>query len=399
MPHLPASHAGRLPGAAVAQGGAAFRLFWGIGLLALVLNLGQVFNLGNINAIEKLLLLIAALAYLRHKPIAPAAAWGVALILLAVLVPGALTSFPAFTWERVLLALLALLALLGFLLAPPTPSERSLMLVSIAWLPALVLGYGLLLNVSIGRPLFMVDHTGSTRLGGATFPAFLAAACYASAIASALLYAQRRHPLYLMLAASSLAVCTLSGTRMPTACATASTALILLFAMRHAGARLALMAGGLLIGSVFLLTAGDQILRRIQSGSSSGRDQIWSALARWSDLYPYTGIGFGGHSFVIPYAISRQTSTSAAHNEYLRLLVELGYPGEAVFLAGLLLIFVAALRAPGAAGRCCCLAVLALYFLYAATDNVLYLSYTLFIPLALSLGSPFLGAQGDGRAA
>lgn len=385
--HLPARAADDI--ASPAERG--FALAWSFALALLILNFGQVLGLGNINAFEKIFFLAAAAIYLRGKRWDTLAAAGLALVCASTIVPGALTPFASFSWVRVLFALIALIALTAFLLAPPTPAQRRLMLVSIASAPLILLAYGLLLTILLGRPLFMRDHTGALRLGGATIPAFLAAASYAGSVAACFLYAQDKKLRWLLVAGSALALCALSGTRMPSACAAASAAIILLTAMRSAGARLALIVSGTLLSAGFLLTAGNQILLRFLSGSSSGRDKLWDALAPWVDRYPFTGVGFGHHGLLIPEHVLRLTNTTAAHNEYLRLLVELGYAGEAVFLLGLLLLFIGC-RLRSAAALAVTALLLAVFFLYAFTDNVFYLSYALFVPLCIAIGTPLLAS-------
>lgn len=373
----------------------AFTVFWSLAMAMLVLNLGQVLGLGNINALEKMLFLAAAVCYLHGKSRDPVAGAGLALMCLSTMITGLLTPFAAFSWVRLLFALIALIALAAFFLAPPTLAQRRLMLVSIACAPLILIAYSLLLAALLGRPLFMRDHTGASRLGGATIPAFLAAASYAATVAASFLYAENRKPRWMLVAGVALALCALSGTRMPSACAAASAALILMTALSSAGARLALAAGGGVLCTGFLLTAGDQILIRILSGSSSGRDKLWDSLAPWVDRYPLTGVGFGHHGLLIPEHVLRLTNTTAAHNEYLRLLVELGYAGEAAFLLGILLLFLGRRlysRATWPLG----VLLLAIFFLYASTDNVFYLSYALFVPLCIAVGAPLRAGRRPG---
>lgn len=369
----------------------AFATAWWLALAMLILNFGQVLGLGNINAVEKLLFLLAAVLYLRGKALDTVAAAGLALICAVVLLAAALTGFAAYSWTRALFALVALLSLAAYFLAAPGAVERRLMLVSIAVTPQILIGYGLLLTLLFGQPLFMRDHTGALRLGGPTIPAFLAAAGYAGTLAASFLYAGCGRLRWLVLAAAALALCGMSGTRMPSACAGVSAALILLTGLRSAGARLAMTLAGGAAAVAFLLTAGNQILVRIMSGTSSGREKIWGVLQAWVERYPWTGVGFGHHGLLIPEHVARLTNTTAAHNEYLRLLVELGYVGAPLFLLGLLLLFFGSRqRSPSAFFRAA--ALLGAFFVYASTDNVFYLSYALFVPLCVALGMPLLTA-------
>lgn len=380
--HLPA----RRPAPHGEAPGRGFAPVWCLALAMLALNLGQVLGLGNINALEKLLFLAAAACYLYGKSWDPVACAGLVLSCMVVFACGVLTTFAAFSWGRTALALVAMLSLTAFFLAPPTSGQARLILVSIACTPLILLAYSLLLTLLLGRPLFMRDHTGALRLGGATIPAFLAAASYAGAVAASFLYAKMRRLRWMLVAGAALALCALSGTRMPSLCAAVSTAVILISALPDAGARLALIAVGIVVCTGFLLTAGNQILIRFLSGSASGREKLWDALGPWIDRFPFTGVGFGHHGLLIPEHILRMTNTAAAHNEYLRLLVELGYPGAALFLLGLLFVFlgrrllsVTSLPLPAL--------LLCMFFIYASTDNVFYLSYALFVPLCIAVGT------------
>ncbi|HEY8607978.1 MAG TPA: O-antigen ligase family protein [Noviherbaspirillum sp.] len=378
------------PGSGLREHG--FAIAWMLALSVLILNFGEVLGLGNINAFEKLLFLAAAACYLHGKALDPVAAAGLGLVSAAVLAAGLLTPFPAYSWGRALFALIALLSLAAFYLAPPSDAQRGLVLRSVAWIPVALLAYGMLLAAVFGKPLYMRDHTGAMRLGGATIPAFMAAASYAGSVAASFQYGCTRRFRYLLLAVLALAICAMSGTRMPTACATASVVQILLLSMRSAGARLALIACGSMLSCAFLMTAGSQIVIRILSGSSSGREKIWGALLPWVERYPFTGVGFGHHGMLIPDHVTRLTNTTAAHNEYLRLLVELGYAGETAFLAGMALLFLGAVGRRPPLQFFSALMLLAVFFLYAATDNVFYLSYALITPLCIALGMPRLEA-------
>lgn len=361
-----------------------FRVTWLLALLLLALNLGVVAGLGNINALEKSVFLAAGLIYLANKP----KQWGAsvtALVILLTIFLGALfTEFFAFSWGRTASAATALFALIPFFLARPSERERNLALKSITVLPFILVLYSVALWLAMGIPIIFRDHTGAQRLGGALHPAFLAAACYASALSSAFLYAQHKSFRYLVFCAASIFICLLSGTRMPSVCAAASCALVIVGATRGGASRAGMIGLGLTAAVIFLLTFGDQILVRFMSGSTSGREDMWAALSEWIARYPLAGVGFGHHGLLIPESITKLTRTSAAHNEYLRALVELGYLGAPVFLGSLFLLF--AQSSANSIGKVSfqTLALVSLVFVYASTDNVFFLSYCLLIPLAIS---------------
>jgi len=365
-----------------------FSVAWLMALLLLVLNLGVVAGLGNINALEKSLFLTAGLIYLANKPINWGATSTALIILLTIFLCAVFTEFFAFSWGRTVSAATALFALIPFFLARPSERERNLALKSIAVLPYILVSYSVVLWVAIGIPIIFRDHTGAQRLGGALHPAFLAAASYAGALSSAFLYSQHKSFRYLALCAASIVICLLSGTRMPSVCAAASCALVIVGATRGGASRIGIIGLGLTAIVIFLLTFGDQILVRFMSGSTSGREDMWAALGEWIARYPLAGVGFGHHGLLIPESISKLTGTSAAHNEYLRSLVELGYLGAPVFLGSLFLLFVQSSANSLSKITIQTLALVLLVFIYASTDNVFFLSYCLLIPLVISWGPP-----------
>src|SRR5690606_18425496 len=131
---------------------------------------------------------------------------------------------------------------------------------------------------------------------------------------------------------------------------------------------------------------------RFMASSSSGRDLIWGIVESWTARFPHTGIGFGHSGAVIPWYVSRITGTEATHNEYLRLSLELGYWGCAVFMAGFLFMCMAAVRRFSWEA----LLLFSLFFLYAYTDNVFFLTYALMGPLACIQGLRLLHGAEDG---
>lgn len=361
-----------------------FRVAWLLALLLLVLNLGVVARLGNINALEKLLFMGAGLIYLANKPKNWGASISALVILLTIFICAMFTEFFAFSWGRTASATMALFALIPFFLARPSERERNLVLKSIAVVPFILVSYSVVLWVAIGNPIIFRDHTGAQRLAGALHPAFLAAACYAGALSSAFLYSQHKSFRYLFLCAASIVICLLTGTRMPSVCAAASCALVIVGATRGGASRLGIVGLGLTAAVIFLLTFGDQIMVRFMSGSTSGREGMWAALNEWIVRYPLAGVGFGHHGLLIPESITKVTQTSAAHNEYLRTLVELGYIGAPVFLGSLFLLFVQSSANSFSKVSLQTLALVLLVFIYASTDNVFFLSYCLLITLVIA---------------
>lgn len=111
------AHTASIDSGAAAEPANAFPLFWLFAVLLLILNLGQNFGFGNVNAVEKAAFLGAGVLYLHGKQIDRTARTGLCIVLLPVFLFGALTSFAAFAWSRVLLSTFALLSLILYFLA------------------------------------------------------------------------------------------------------------------------------------------------------------------------------------------------------------------------------------------------------------------------------------------
>jgi O-antigen ligase len=363
-----------------------FQNLWFAAIGLLILNIGWTFRLGNVNFMEKALILIAGFAFLWGKRPDVTALTGFTLLVTAILVCAVLTPFFWFSWGRTGNALVAQISTLLFLLASPTSRERMTMLRTIAWIPIIIFAFSLVFSAAGFGPLFAPDHTGAIRLQGATIPAFHAAACFSGSIASAFL-ATQRDSRYLILLAATLLICLLTGSRMASACSVVAAGCIVLTGPLPSVRRLGIGITGLSILGAFLFTAGDQILIRFMSGSYSGREQVWGSLQEWIDRYPLTGAGLGHHGLLVPESVSRITGTVAAHNEYLRLLAELGYAGRAAFLAGLALMLFKKANFSTGSQAFCTVICMGTFFAYGSTDNIFYLSYAMFAPLAVVLGN------------
>lgn len=364
-----------------------FKIFWLSGIFLLISNLGWTFNLGNINNIEKALFLITSLILIFKSQLNKASTIGYAIIVFSILFFGALTEFSEYSWSRLGLAFTALISILNFFIVRPSDHDRLLIVRTLAFIAPILVIYGIVLFLTGIKPLHMKDHTGATRLSGAAVPAFIAAAAYCSSIASASLFMCARKPFYIVLVFVCLFISILSGSRMPTLCAAISAFSILLISLKNWSARAGFALTGLMVVGIFLITLGDQILLRFMSHSSSGRDILWAALQEWINYYPWYGVGFGHHQLLIPDHVTKITGTVAPHNEYIRLSAELGYPGAVLFLFGIVVLFFFASTNRRLEDTIMALIVTAAHLLYAYSDNVFFLSYCYFGPLAYALCS------------
>ncbi|WP_283150421.1 O-antigen ligase family protein [Silvimonas soli] len=308
-----------------------FRNLWLLANGFMTVNVGVLFQLGNLNSLEKALFLLTSLAYLRSKPVDGRNLALVGGMFAVAWVFGVITPFPDFGWFRFISAAISMFAVLAFFCAWPTPRERLLILHTLALVPVGMVVLGGLYDLGGISRVLTHDYVGVTRLQGNTIPAFLAAAAFAGSVASAFLTTtvDRR---FILLTAADLAITFLTATRMPSVAALVAVSAILFTGLRSGVWRVAILVYGASLLAGFVALFGQQLVTRMEDGGTSGRELIWNSLQASLERYPWTGVGFGHHGLLIPENVSRFTGTVAAHNEFLRFAVELGYIGASLFL-------------------------------------------------------------------
>ncbi len=147
----------------------------------------------------------------------------------------------------------------------------------------------------------------------------------------------------------------LTGTRGATL-ASISTALFVLWALRHSSGALRAMAlaAVLCVGVLVYFYAPRGMLDRIstattatqlgqQGGALSGRWSIWSASIDVWMHHPIRGIGVGAHRSAVTPILGQskiyKTAAKQAHNTYVSVLTETGMVGGLLFLGVLLSVF------------------------------------------------------------
>jgi O-antigen ligase len=341
-------------------------------LVVLTLNISQIFNIEKANAVEKSFLLVAVIIMvLRGRIIVPALACA-AFIAFATLISAMATNFPYFDWDIYSRSLTSLVTTLLFLVAIPKREDSEFGLILFAWLPIAQLFIGLLYQGAFGIPIFKPDPlTFSVRLAATTAPAFYAPLCAAGAFAAVFL-GDFRNRLYLLLVPVNAVLLLLTAARMPmlvfVLCCGAGLALS--FRGRYTLKLVVLVSATVfagLIGAIF----ADQMLARFSTGTLSGREFMWRFLYQLSDQYPTFGIGLGHHAIAVPREVKLITNTIAAHNEYLRLLVETGWVGSTFMAIGAIGLFAAIWSTREIHySRIFLVAVLA-FAVYTVTDNTL----------------------------
>jgi O-antigen ligase len=135
---------------------------------------------------------------------------------------------------------------------------------------------------------------------------------------------------------------------------------------------------------IFLALFGEDNLRHLGSTSLSNRDLIWAALQRHLNAHPWFGVGLGNQQLLVPASLTGITSTIASHNEYLRIAVELGYPGAILFFALALAICFVVWNSAWVRRDPIFLVCVVAFFLYGLTDNTFSAPAEYFILTAAS---------------
>jgi hypothetical protein len=288
-------------------------------------------NVGNIT--QKSLIILTGIALMATRPVHRGVVTLICAILAVTLISAIGTEYPGFSWRLYFGGAVSIVAPFILLTAQPDPKDRFLVLLVFAALPLLMTLLGVVYHLGGIAPLFASDPQSGTRLSGSQGAAFLAAACFTGTFA-ALELAERRHIGYGALLLVDVVILILAGGRM----ALAMAMLICGVGYLRSFQRVPLLK--IFIPIWFIVCAGilsalfgEENLRHFTSTSLSHRDLIWAALQRHLNAHPWFGVGLGNQQLLVPASLTGITSTIASHNEYLRIAVELGYPGAILFFA------------------------------------------------------------------
>ncbi len=322
---------------------AFFRFLWLVSVFCLILDPANLFGRESINSIERSILLLAGIMFTYGKPLKRWALMFLGMMFFATFISALGTTAPEFKWTRYVVAVISQSALFIFLLARPYEREQRMMLTSVALLPFLNVLAGCALNVVGLHNVFGTDtQLGTVRLQGSTGSAFLSGLAFAGATASALIWSAReRKAKWLFAVAGNLAISMLSGSRSGTVAAIGVALAIIFYSFRSWSQRALMVVVSLFCLAALLAVAGEGLLTRVQNGGDSGRTLIWNDLKATLDRYPGYGVGLGHIQDVVSAKVRSLTGTAAAHNEFMRMAVEVGYLDSALFWLFLLLLICA----------------------------------------------------------
>ncbi len=183
------------------------------------------------------------------------------------------------------------------------------------------------------RDLFQVEYaTGVPRLAGSTIPAFLGALSISASVSSLYLWLSGDR-VYKYLFLFSITTLFLTLGRMAVFVGS-SLAIVTFLSSGYVSLdgkkRILLLV--LIVAFVVSLFLAPNAIERFQSSGLSGREELWGYIKYLSSKYPNFGIGFGHQFLSTPREIIVSTASWSAHNEYLRLNLELGRYFSVVFL-------------------------------------------------------------------
>lgn len=365
----------------------AFRVIFLIAMAVALLDLEIVLNLEKANPIEKAILIVAGLIYCATRKREKDNLILLGAIVASTVLGGMFCTFPLFTWDRFARSLVSLLAFLLLLCAWPTRADRRFVLVTLCLAPfaALILGAGY--QVVGLRKLWEVDFLGATRLGGSVGPAYLGALAASGASAAAFLFGDRQRFGWLFLAAVNIGIAALSGSRMAFVVGVGVTGFVVLSQRKNFLFRFIVIVYGTAALGAFLAIFSDQIVNRLMSKSLSGREMIWAEVQGYIARYPKLGIGLGHQMDILSSNATVLTHTVAAHNEFLRFTVELGYVGGTAFALLFVGMVIVIMRSPQMRQPLTFGVVAVAFLVFSATDNTFSVPHVFMLLVGAMMGA------------
>ena len=297
-----------------------------LGFFVVYLNLDEVAAPGRGNQAEKGLLLIGAILVVLTRPIAPAKLY-VTLALAAVPAISLIgTDFLYATSGRFIRGFISYMVPWLMMMVLLRERDAKLFMVALALAPIFSCCLGFLYETVGVWKMFHYSYDGANRLQGSTIPAFLAAGSALGAFA-ALAVARHYDQRYLFVVLANLAILALTGGRMALAIALLALGFFVLTRYRITTGLITqgVVAVGVMAVAAFVLFP--DLIARLSHDDDSGRGMLWATVIRVWDAHPYFGIGLGHQGMIVPESVSKWVTTTAAHNEYIRLGSEIGWVG------------------------------------------------------------------------
>ena len=336
----------------------------------LALHLGG--NAGNVA--QKLLIILTGVAFATTRPMNRGVVLAICAIAVLTLVCAVGTDYPGFEWRLYVGGLVSIIAPFALMTAQPESRDRDLVLLVFAAFPVLTTLLGGLYQLAGIGPMFALDTSlGGVRLSGSQEgPAFLSGIAFVGTVA-ALEVTERRHLGYVWLLALDVVVLALAGGRMAFGAALFVCGIGYLRSFRQVPLLKFFVPIWLAsVGAIAFVWSGGDMLKHLTSTTLSKRELIWAALQRHLDAHPWFGVGLGNQQLLMPADLKGQgVGTIAGHNEYLRIAVELGYPGAILFYLLTLSICFMVWNSAAVRRDPMFLVCVVAFYLYTLTDNTL----------------------------
>ncbi|MBW9055963.1 O-antigen ligase family protein [Rhizobium mesosinicum] len=311
----------------------AFRITYIASLILLIFNVGAALHFSGSNAIEKAFFVLAAFAILGRGGADKTILMLLGAELALVFVLAVLTPYEDFSWSIFFVSLNQIIILFALLAGKTGYRDQQAIWKATAILPVICALLGFVYQFAGIKPMVATEFaTGVPRyLGSLSAAAFTSALGMCGVFAAMQLVLSGRKA-YVVFVLTNLLVLFAAGGRATLAVCVLVTGVSLLI---HRGVTITTKLSLIVLGSVGSLAIvavfwKNFATRFIESGDS-GRSVMWDYLRTVIAQYPFTGIGFGHQFYVTPHEIEVMLGSTSAHNDYIRLSVELGTPGMIIF--------------------------------------------------------------------
>ncbi len=308
------------------------------------LNLRLVFDMERFNPIEKSMWLFLSLIVLFKNDYSRFTLYYIFsfIFLSSILLVG--VSHELFSFSVFFLSLTQVPIVLLLCASFYSPKVLNNILILFSVMPIAVVAFGFLYETLGISTLFLYEYaTDMDRLRGSSTTAYLASWCVAAIYSSMKLVQFKNNMRYYVFTLLNFIILYLTVARLPLFVSLMLSAYVFYFGSPYIRNKVksVISVFGIAFMVFFLIFLSDKYTSRIESSGDSGRELIWDFLLQdyENNLKPW-GAGFGHQYVILPDDIVELTNTVAAHNEYIRLLVELGGFGSFIFWLGFYSFFI-----------------------------------------------------------
>jgi hypothetical protein len=308
-----------------------FRILFALSYVVFVIGVSRFVGEGFENAIVKGVFLATAIVFLATREVDKVVVALLGATFVLVFGAAMFTSYPGFSWSILFNSLNQFFIVFALLAGVPNRQDYRFVLITSSLVPLLFLVFAILYQVSGQQNLMAREFASSLyRLGGQLNPAFVSGLAMCGTFSTLqLILAGRKN--FIFLAGVNLVILLAAGGRMALVDTVVLCGASIIVSQKITASNKISYVGGALLAAVPLAAIyGPQMMTRFSTSGDNGREIIWQYLYYLAAEYP-SGIGFGHEFFSVPRQISVQTGSPAAHNDFIRIMVELGYTGVSLF--------------------------------------------------------------------